>query len=431
MKKRMLSLLLTFSLLISCLPLQAGAQERTEAFLEDEIRQRNFFLSQKLDSQREHGGLREAGDAADRLVSYIQKNGTLDSDGSKYVDITIFVEGKRLVARFIYYAQKNTVQFFALNEISYTTSVGSLFDYNLRTRNADRDTMTAAVLEGNRNYGGVCTSFHIGSYTPTTQLYFTPVKITNSSSLQKLCNSISHLSMMAWELAFKKMALGISMYDLGFIRYFKAPAPDPTPDPDPDPNPTGFTDVKADDYFYDAVEWAVENEITAGTEKGKFSPNTSCNRAQAVTFLWRAAGSPTPQSTENPFTDVSPDQYYYQAVLWAVENEITLGTSSTQFSPKKICNRGQIVTFLHRSMGSPWVEGESAFGDVEPEAYYYQPVQWAVRENITLGTGKDTFSPGKNCTRGQIVTFLYRSRKPSAEASETFFRKGIDKFLLL
>lgn len=170
-----------------------------------------------------------------------------------------------------------------------------------------------------------------------------------------------------------------------------------------------FTDVSADAYYHDAVLWAVENGITSGTSATTFSPNAVCTRAQAVTFLWRAAGSPEPGIAENPFTDVASDSYYYKAVLWAVEKGITSGTSATTFSPNVTCSRAQIVTFLWREQQSPSVSTSGAFTDVNADAYYAKAVDWAVSEGITSGTSATTFSPNANCTRAQIVTFLWRA----------------------
>ena len=170
-----------------------------------------------------------------------------------------------------------------------------------------------------------------------------------------------------------------------------------------------FTDVPADAYYHDAVLWAVENGITSGTSATTFSPNAVCTRAQAVTFLWRAAGSPEPGIAENPFTDVASDSYYYKAVLWAVEKGITSGTSATTFSPNVTCSRAQIVTFLWRGQQSPSVSTSGAFTDVSADAYYAKAVDWAVSEGITSGTSATTFSPNANCTSAQIVTFLWRA----------------------
>ena len=170
-----------------------------------------------------------------------------------------------------------------------------------------------------------------------------------------------------------------------------------------------FVDVATGSYYKDAVDWAVENGITKGTDDTHFSPDGICTRAQAVTFLWRAAGSPKPETRAMPFTDVPVGSYYYDAVLWAVENGITKGTSDTTFSPNMTCSRAQIVAFLWRSEKSPAAGTANPFADVKSDAYYADAVLWAVKENITKGTTSTTFSPNAGCTRAQIVTFLYRA----------------------
>uniref|UniRef100_UPI00359C8954 S-layer homology domain-containing protein n=1 Tax=Faecalicatena contorta TaxID=39482 RepID=UPI00359C8954 len=172
-----------------------------------------------------------------------------------------------------------------------------------------------------------------------------------------------------------------------------------------------FVDVATGSYYEDAVDWAVENGITKGTDDTHFSPDGICTRAQAVTFLWRTAGSPEPETSAMPFTDVPVGSYYYDAVLWAVENGITKGTSDTTFSPDDTCTRAQIVTFLWRSEKSPAAGTANPFADVKSTAYYADAVLWAVKENITKGTTNTTFSPDADCTRAQIVTFLWRCKK--------------------
>ena len=172
-----------------------------------------------------------------------------------------------------------------------------------------------------------------------------------------------------------------------------------------------FVDVATGSYYEDAVDWAVENGITKGTDDTHFSPDGICTRAQAVTFLWRTAGSPKPEIRTMPFTDVPVGSYYYDAVLWAVENGITKGTSDTTFSPNMTCTRAQIVAFLWRSEKSPAAGTANPFADVKSTAYYADAVLWAVREDITKGTTSTTFSPDADCTRAQIVTFLWRCKK--------------------
>ena len=169
-----------------------------------------------------------------------------------------------------------------------------------------------------------------------------------------------------------------------------------------------FVDVPADAYYYDAVLWAAKNGITSGTSATTFSPNADCTRAQIVTFLWRAAGSPAPKSSENFFTDLKADAYYYDAVLWAVEQGITSGTGGGKFSPEAVCTRSQSVTFLYRVAGSPKVSGNASFSDVTAGSYYADAVAWAEQNGVTGGIGGEFFGSANDCTRGQIVTFLYR-----------------------
>ncbi len=170
-----------------------------------------------------------------------------------------------------------------------------------------------------------------------------------------------------------------------------------------------FTDVDEGKWYYDAVMWAVENGITTGTSETTFSPNQTCTRAQAMTFIWRAKFCPEPESQDNPFEDVSPERYYTTPILWAVEQNITNGTDAVHFSPNKACTRAQIVTFLWRTAGSPEIENtENRFEDVKENTYYYRAVMWALQNSITTGTNATHFSPNKKCTRAEIVTFLYR-----------------------
>ena len=186
---------------------------------------------------------------------------------------------------------------------------------------------------------------------------------------------------------------------------------EPTPTPGPATNP--FVDVAEKDYFYAPVLWAVEEGITGGMDATHFAPNNACTRGQVVTFLWRANGSPEPKSTSHPFTDISADKYYYKAVLWAVEEGITAGLTATTFGPNNACTRGQIATFLWRANGSPEPQSNySPFYDVTGGPFY-KAILWAVENGITTGYAGGTFRPGNVCTRGNIVTFLYRSLNPS------------------
>ena len=169
-----------------------------------------------------------------------------------------------------------------------------------------------------------------------------------------------------------------------------------------------FHDVSRFDYFYDAVKWAAENGIASGTGRYTFSPNAVCTRAQTVTFLWRAAGSPLPRYRVCPFTDVQPSDYYYNAVLWAVEQGITTGLNATTFGPDVTVTRGQVATFLYRAASAAKPNTFNPFTDVKTTAYNYGAILWAYDNRITTGTSDTTFSPDAYCTRAQIVTFLYR-----------------------
>ena len=170
-----------------------------------------------------------------------------------------------------------------------------------------------------------------------------------------------------------------------------------------------FEDVPAGAFYFDPVEWAVEKGITTGATETTFNPNGNCQRAQVVTFLWRAAGSPEPTKTENPFTDVKESDFYYKAVLWAVEKGITNGLTADTFGPFALCNRAQVVTFLWRAMGSPASTADVSFTDVQPGQFYSTAVAWAVENNITNGISATEFGVGGTCNRAQVVTFLYRT----------------------
>lgn len=169
-----------------------------------------------------------------------------------------------------------------------------------------------------------------------------------------------------------------------------------------------FEDVVSGSYYEEAVKWAVQNSITSGTDATHFSPDAICTRAQAVVFLWRISGSPKATDATMPFSDVPADSYYYDAVLWGVESGLVKGTGATQFSPQMHCSRAQIVTFLWRVMDALQAGSHNPFMDVKDDAYYYDAVLWAVKDGVTKGTTDTTFSPKADCTRAQIVVFLWR-----------------------
>lgn len=196
-------------------------------------------------------------------------------------------------------------------------------------------------------------------------------------------------------------------------------------------NDSSFTDVPATAYYADAVKWAVKNGVTSGTSATTFSPQNVCSRAQLVTFLWRASGSPRSANTRHPFSDISSNTYYYDAILWAVENGITSGTSSTTFSPDSPVNRGQAVTFLYRTAGSPAAKGTNPFADVENSAYYANAALWAAEQEITIGTSATTFSQSDSCTRAQTVTFLYRFCTNSSSSMKLCETNGMKYWLYI
>lgn len=169
-----------------------------------------------------------------------------------------------------------------------------------------------------------------------------------------------------------------------------------------------FEDVVSGSYYEEAVKWAVQNGITSGTDATHFSPDAVCTRAQTVVFLWRISGSPKANGDTMPFSDVPADSYYYDAVLWGVESGLVKGTGATQFSPQMHCSRAQIVTFLWRVMDALQAGSHNPFTDVKDDAYYYDAVLWAVKDGVTKGTTDTTFSPKADCTRAQVVVFLWR-----------------------
>ena len=172
-----------------------------------------------------------------------------------------------------------------------------------------------------------------------------------------------------------------------------------------------FKDAAAGQYYTDAIAWAVSHGVTEGTTATTFSPDKTCTRAQTITFIWRAAGSPAPAAATHTFTDIKEGAYYYNAVLWAVENGITEGTSVTAFSPDAVVSRAQVVTYLYRAAKSPAVNETVTFTDTASGSYYENAVRWAFENKITEGMSATSFAPAQACTRAQIVTYLYRYYK--------------------
>lgn len=239
--------------------------------------------------------------------------------------------------------------------------------------------------------------------------WFEPAETgTAQAALDAFMNSSDHRALLMHR---QVRSVGAAYYDAGGTRYWVILLSTSAASSSGSGGSTvgGFSDVCTSDYFADSVLWAVQNRITSGTSGSAFSPYQPCTRAQVVTFLWRAAGSPSGYgSGSNTFRDVARGSYYDSAVAWAVSRRITNGTDSRHFSPDAICTRADAVTFLWRYSGSPFTFTTSRFRDVPSGSYYAQAVAWAVNNGISTGTGTNTFSPDAACTRAEFVTFLYR-----------------------
>ena len=238
--------------------------------------------------------------------------------------------------------------------------------------------------------------------TTTTRVYVTASALTVRASAS---SSGAVLGSLARGAAVDTYGLNNGWYTIKFngqTAYISAQYTSKTK-----PSSTGFSDVPDGQYYSNAVSWAVKQGITNGTSATTFQPTKPCTRAEVVTFLWKAAGSPS-VSGKNPFMDVNSSDYYYKAVLWAVKKGVTNGTSATTFSPNERCTRGQVVTLMWNWAGKPSTSNSISFTDVSSNAYYYKAVRWAVKNKVTSGTSATTFSPNKACTRADVVTFLYR-----------------------
>ena len=247
-----------------------------------------------------------------------------------------------------------------------------------------------------------------GTITTGTDMFYTDAKMTGNITIVNTGSNVLSITKLktfggaglqeltADDIAYALYAMGLSEQQVD-----RPGAPIANP----------FADVAEDSFYYDAVLWAVENGITTGADATHFLPDAVCQRASVVTFLWRAAGSPEPVTTVNPFVDVEEDHYFYKAVLWALENGITTGVDATHFAPLASCNRAQVVTFLWRAKGCPAVTGTVPFADVAEGQWYTAAVLWAVENGITNGMSANTFGVESTCNRAQIVTFLYRASK--------------------
>ena len=258
-------------------------------------------------------------------------------------------------------------------------------------------------------FSTVCSNAH----AECVHYYYPSSKSTPTSALEAFLNSPPHRAIL---LDSQYHAVGVGVYEVNgrknwAVLLSQNSAAEPLAATLAQARKTvgGFSDVHEDDYFAKPVLWAVKNQVTNGTSPSTFAPRETCTRGQIVTFLWRAAGCPEPKSTSNPFRDVHSGNYFYKAVLWAVEKGITTGTSNTSFSPKNTCTRAEAATFIWRALGSRIdMETIHPFGDVPRGSYYETAVLWLTDFGIVGGTGNGNFSPKKTCTRAEVVTMLYR-----------------------
>ena len=257
-------------------------------------------------------------------------------------------------------------------------------------------------------YSTVCDKAH----AECAHYWYPSEQSTPQKAWEEFLNSPPHRAIL---LDGQYHAVGVGVYEYSgrknwavLLSMNSASSPVALSDVQPKKTVAGFKDVFESDYYAKAIQWAVQKQITAGTSRTTFSPNLQCTRAQVVTFLWRTAGSPVSSESNVQFSDVDTGSYYANAVKWAVENNITAGTSNTAFSPDTPCTRAEAVTFLWRAAGSPKSTQSTRFNDVPVNSFYAHAVSWAVQQGITNGTSATMFSPSEICTRGQFVTFLYR-----------------------
>ncbi len=260
--------------------------------------------------------------------------------------------------------------------------------------------------QGYTTYCCNCGEMYVGNYVPAKG--HTPMAV--DSGTEATCTEPGYTAFIMCEVCFSTLydsptRIPPKGHEYKYGKCTRCGEADPDYIP---PAPTNFDDVSQNSYCYDAVQWAVEHEVTKGVSANKFAPNNGCTRAQVVTLMWRAAGAPNFMAKID-FDDVDNDAYYYDGVKWAVSYGISKGTSERTFSPDDLCTRGQVVTFLWRAAGEPIVDETINFVDVSPNSYCYNAVQWAVAKGITKGTDATHFSPSATCTRGQVVTFLYRA----------------------
>lgn len=454
MKRRILSILLILALALSLLPFGVFAEESEsssqpvdEALLRSAENARPVTdpeaVAELLAMREKAGGSRSAASRAMRgtyspyycnlryIAQCLQSSGAYSSGSYAWGDI--FEEGGVEYFVSIIYTPSDHELLFAADA---TGSFGTLYDF-----------LIYDLSNGTLEDGTVLYYWDTGSTTYSGYSYLDPSDFTEDSSLlvyyydlpssmgQDFADAVVgllNIGLICWN-NFTGTYCEMTMGDIGFTSYY---APTDCIAPTHDfrvasssgnitkyvcklcgftytsyylPTDLPFADVEYSDYFYEPVKWAVNNGITNGTDYYTFAPEEPCTRGQIVTFLWRTAGCPSPSSYYNPFKDVKPSDYYYDAVLWAVEKGVTNGVDYGRFGPNESCTRGQVVTFLYRYCGCPGIQASASFVDIYPWEYYFDAVLWAATLGITNGSGYNTFSPDESCTRGQIVTFLYRA----------------------
>lgn len=331
-------------------------------------------------------------EAANTVKNYILQNGT-DSKAGKRIDKII--GGNRI--DIIYEPDENVLSFGGVFPDAYDFVI--YFDYDLAT-NAVKDNKCVMASLGSK----VSPFFIDAKFTTDYYSYEDLPIVLNTSSYSdndasKMISIMFDMGMDAWNEMIDQITGGkYNIGNLGFTKFRNPIGSD-----------SGFTDVDSNAYYCSPVMWAVGKKITSGTSATTFGPGNPCTRGQIVTFLYHAYGNGEISSASR-FSDVSPNAYYYQAVNWAVAKGITSGTGNGRFSPNAPCTRGQAMTFLYKAKQAPAVQaGAIHFTDVSPNQYFYDAVNWAVSNHITSGTSRTTFSPNDVCNRAQIVTFLYRA----------------------
>ena len=389
MKHRLLAILLAFVIVFG-FAAAVPAQAAHAPALPQAVRSADFGDT----AQASAGGATVMNaNAFNYLADFCKTNGEADEDGY-YLSVEIPAEDGKYIDLFLAYNQSS-------NEILVSAAT---FGYGMNEYLAVIDIRYPGtvpfrellVYSSDGTPVSVGLAYLTAAYIPGDAVKFQSASFNSDFDREK-CEAYN-TDCCALMIDFLQNLLvegGYSVKDLGFVladRYYMP-----------------FTDVNPDDFYYRAVRWAVDEKITAGVSATSFAPDDVCTRSQVVTFLWREAGSPDPVSANSRFVDVDPNAWYGKAVLWAVEQGITVGVNANHFAPDAECTRSQIVTFLWRYAKSPAPSSTtSPFSDVQMDDWYAKPVLWAVEQGITLGVGGSRFAPDDPCTRGQVVTFLWR-----------------------